>query len=223
MQRKYRPAGLRNRKVYRRHGVTGEQYGVSYAELGKLEKKIKTDHRLAVALWTTGNHDARVLATMVADPAAVDDALAESWVADLDNYVIADAFSALVAGSPPARAKAESWAGSPVDWIGQTGWTVIARLAMDGDGPGDGWFAERLATIERTIHQRPNRTRHAMNTALIAIGVRGEPFRDQALAAAARIGRVEVDHGETGCKTPDAAAYVERTLARRKAKPARRT
>ena len=68
-------AGLRttgteqNRKVYARHGVGKKMYGVSYANLKKLKKQIGTDHALAEKLWGSGNHDARVLATMVADPA----------------------------------------------------------------------------------------------------------------------------------------------------------
>ena len=60
-----------NRKVYARHGVTREAFGVSYANLGKLVREIKVDHELALGLWKSGNHDARVLATMVADPEEV--------------------------------------------------------------------------------------------------------------------------------------------------------
>ena len=63
-----RKAGTaQNVKVYGRHGVKGDAFGVSYAELGRLHKTIGTDHGLARALWATGNHDARVLATMIAD------------------------------------------------------------------------------------------------------------------------------------------------------------
>jgi 3-methyladenine DNA glycosylase AlkD len=51
-----------NRKIYSRHGVQGEMFGVSYANLEKLRKKIKTDHMLAGQLWAAGNHDARILA-----------------------------------------------------------------------------------------------------------------------------------------------------------------
>ena len=40
-----------NQKIYARHGVLGPMYGVSYAELGKLKKRIKIYHALAVALW----------------------------------------------------------------------------------------------------------------------------------------------------------------------------
>ncbi len=35
------------RKTYRRHGVSNEVYGVSYAHLERLKKKIKVDHELA--------------------------------------------------------------------------------------------------------------------------------------------------------------------------------
>ena len=57
--------------MYARHGVGTEMFGVSYANFGKLKKEIRTDHKLAEALWTTGNFDARVLATMIADPQAL--------------------------------------------------------------------------------------------------------------------------------------------------------
>ena len=56
------------RKTYRRHGVQGELFGVSSAHFATLKKKIKTDHDLALQLWKSGNYDARVLATMIADP-----------------------------------------------------------------------------------------------------------------------------------------------------------
>ena len=65
-----------NRKVYARHGAAEPMFGVSYAELGRIAKRIKTDHALARQLWDSGNHDARVLALRVADPAALDKALA---------------------------------------------------------------------------------------------------------------------------------------------------
>ena len=78
------------------------------------------------------------------------------------------------------------------------------------------------ATIEREIGGAQNRVRHNMNGALIALGVRSAALRKQALAAAKRIGKVEVDHGETSCKTPDAIGYIEKTVAHRKAMAERR-
>ena len=42
-----------------------------------------------------------------------------------------------------------------------------------------------------------------MNGALISIGIRNAKLEKLAIAAAKRIGKVEVDHLETSCKTPD--------------------
>src|ERR1700752_4226901 len=56
------------RKTYRRHGVQMPMFGVKMGDLSKVQKGIKKDHALALALWATGNLDARVLATMIADP-----------------------------------------------------------------------------------------------------------------------------------------------------------
>jgi 3-methyladenine DNA glycosylase AlkD len=97
-----------NRKVYSRHGVGEPMYGVSYANLGQLRREIKIDQALAERLWASGNHDARVLATMIADPTAVADRTLEAWSRQLDNYVITGALSDLVARTPRARQEALS-------------------------------------------------------------------------------------------------------------------
>lgn len=204
------------RRTYRRHGVTGEAFGVKYGDLGKLTKRIKTDHALAKQLWATGNHDARVLATMVADPQQADDALLDAWARDLDNYVLTDALSAYVARTPLARAKMEEWTRSAEEWIGAAGWNLLAHLALNDLSLPDSYFEPYLATIERGIHASKNRVRYAMNNALIAIGLRGPRLEEMAIAAAGRIGKVEVDHGETGCKTPEAISYILKGKARRK-------
>ena len=207
-----------NRKIYARHGVNPNLFGVSFANLNKLAKGIKRDHGLALDLWANGNHDGRVLATMVADPAQTDDELLQAWVSDLDSYVITDAFSGFVGKTALAQAKSEEWVGSDQEWTGRAGWHLVAHLAMKTPELPDSYFADRLATIENEVHARKNRVRDAMNNALIAIGIRNSVLEGLALAAAARIGKVEVDHGETGCKTPDAAQYIRRTLDRREQK-----
>lgn len=71
-----------NRKVYACHGAPDNQFGVSFADLGRLTKEIKRDQALAEALWKTGVADARILATMIADPKALTRATAEAWLAE---------------------------------------------------------------------------------------------------------------------------------------------
>ena len=160
-----------NRKVYARHGVGPNMYGVSYGRLRALAKRIRTDHALAQELWETGNHDARVLATMIADPASAPPVQIDRWVRDLDNYVIADAFSEFVSRTPHMRAKAEKWMPAREEWIGRTGWRLATYLAMQEAGLEDGYFEELLATIESEIRRRANRVRDAMNGAIVTIAV----------------------------------------------------
>ncbi len=204
-----------NRKVYARHGVGRQMYGVSYGNLGKLKKKIKVDQEVAEELWASGNHDAMVLATMVADPAAIRSSQLDVWVRALDSYVLTDAFSSLAGKTPFVRAKFKKWSRSRNEWIGQAGWLMLCTLARSDEQLPDEFFEAQLAVIEEEIHDRKNRARYAMNSALMNIGGRNLVLKKQAIAAAKRIGKVEVDHGETSCKTPDAAPYIEKMWARK--------
>jgi hypothetical protein len=88
------------------------------------------------------------------------------------------------------------------------GYTTLAILAGMGNQLSDAECRELLERIEHGIHAAPNRAREGMHNALIAIGGYRASLRADALAAARRIGRVEIDHGATGCKTPDAVAYI---------------
>lgn len=204
------------RKTWARHGVRSESFGTSYAVLGKLTKSIKVDQKLAEQLWATGNHDARILATMIADPAVIARKQLDAWAKVADNYVLADAIAKLVSRTPDARATAEAWAKSDTEYVGQCGWTVLAVLAGGGDQLSDADCLALLGRIEKSIDGARNRVRHSMNSALIAIGGRSARLRTEALAAHKRIGKVEVDHGDTACVTPDAAAYIAKIWARKK-------
>jgi 3-methyladenine DNA glycosylase AlkD len=203
------------RQTYRRHGVKGDQFGVLYAPLGKIAKRLKTDHPLARELWASGNHDARILATMIADPGEMTGAELDKWIRDVDNYVLADALAGLASRTPVARKKMEKWTRATHEWIGRIGWGMLARLAMSDTTLTDGDFDRYLAEIERRIHGSKNRIRDAMNMAVIAIGLRNSAFEKKAVAAAKRIGPVDVDHGETGCKTPDAVEYIGKVKSKR--------
>jgi 3-methyladenine DNA glycosylase AlkD len=211
-----------NRKVYGRHGAAEPMFGVSYADLGKIAKPIKTDHDLAQRLWDSGNHDARVLALRVADPAAMDESLAGHWLGGVDNYILAEGLGGLCSQSPHARELSDAWRDSPEEWTASTGWFIVTCTAEDPDVWSVQELRGLLRQIEAEIDERPNRVRHEMNGALIVVALRDGNLRRSVLAAAGRIGPVKVDHGQTGCKTPEIAPYVERTLAHRARMAARR-
>ena len=210
-----------NRKVYARHGAAEPMFGVSYAELGRIAKPIKTNHALAVELWDSGNHDARVLALRVADPAALDEPLAGRWLCDVDNYILAEGLGGLSARTRHARELSDAWRDSPAEWTASTGWFIVTCTAENPDIWSEAELRALVSQIEAEIGGRLNRVRHEMNGALIVIALRDAGLRREVMAAAARIGPVRVDHGQTGCKTPEVAPYVQRTLAHRAAKAAR--
>lgn len=213
----------RTRKTYRRHGVEGDLYGVSYAALGKMRKKIKTDQPLAEQLWATGNHDARVLATMIAAPAECRASTFNTWAKGIDNRHLAAAVSNVAALSPVAKKQADKWTASRREMLGCTGWHTLASLAREENDLPDAYFEERLQTIESKIDESPNWVKYAMNNALINIGVRNSKLEKKAIATAKRIGKIEVDHGDTSCKTPDAVPYIKKTVAHNKKKKVRKS
>ena len=207
-----------NRKIYARHGVNENMFGVSVANLKTLKKQIKKDHKLALMLWESGNHDARHLATMVADPKITEEALLETWVQELDNYVIADAFGGFANQTPFAKEKAIEWIKSPQEYVARAGWHLLAHLAMKMDDLPDTFFDPYLKSIQTEIHQKPNRTREGMNNALIAVGIRNPTLMEKALTVAEVVGEVDIDHGQTNCKTPFAPDYIARTVKRKKSR-----
>ena len=89
------------RKTYARHGAREPMYGVSFATLKTLLKRIGVDHELARALWDTGNLDARNLAVKVVDPARMSPA-------DLDRC---SAHSRPVERGKPCRVPCDDGAG----------------------------------------------------------------------------------------------------------------
>jgi 3-methyladenine DNA glycosylase AlkD len=203
-----------NVKIYRRHGSGDNVFGVSFA-MKLLKKEIKTDHDLAVRLWKTGNTDAMTLATMVSDPGRLEVNEVDSWVGDIDYYVVADQFATLVSKTSFAGTKMEEWMSSEMEYRKQVGYSILSSLLRAGTEIPISTLEGYLEEIVREIHSAPNRARYAMNNALISIGVFSPSLKDRAIRAAEEIGKVEVDHGETYCRTPDARSYIERTLKRR--------
>ena len=201
------------RKICRRHGIRGDLFGVSYAVLGKMMKKIKVDQPLAEQLWATGNHDARVLATLIADQTTISVRTLNAWAKDLNSRHLAAALSNVAAEAPSAKKQIEKWTAAKNEMIGCAGWHTLASMARQNNDLPDAYFEKFLGIIESKIHSRKNWVKCAMNNALINIGVRNPKLERKAIAAAKGIGRVEVDHGETGCKTPDAVPYIKKTMA----------
>jgi 3-methyladenine DNA glycosylase AlkD len=206
------------RKTWARHGATGPMFGVLFGELFKLMKRIDVDHDLARKLWATGNVDARNLAMKIADPQAMTPDELDQWAIENPMGMCSLYIGTLAAEGPHARKKVREWLDSKNERLLASGWTLLGRLSdLDETFPEEE-FLRHVKRIEKSIHSAPNEVKSAMNRALITIGGRSATMRKAVLAAARSIGVVTVDHGDTSCKTPDVAEYVEKMWARSGAK-----
>ena len=203
--------------IYKRHGSGDNVFGVLTSEIGKLRKTIKIDHTLALELWKSGNAEARMMALQIADPAKLTRRDADGLVNDGPVHFVGCYLSGLVARSPIADDTMRAWMKSRDECPREIGYGILAeRLKSDPASVSDRHAANILATIEKEIHRSPNWARYAMNSALISIGVFKPALRGKAIETAKRIGKVEVDHGETNCTTPDAAPYIEKAAKRKR-------
>ena len=199
-------------KTCRNHGVSSPCLGVRYADLYKLQKKIKCDHPLALELWETGIHDARVLAALILDPELLDFETLELWVDALSDWWLTMDLARGAATSSKAKEFAAKWKDDPREFPGQFAWSIYAHLGSEADRLPDGEALNLIVQVEREIHGRANRVRYSMGSAMIAFGTR-ENLRDRVLAAADIIGPISVDHGKTNCKTPQIRPGIEQILA----------
>ena len=149
IERKGKPAAAR---TYRRHGVTEPTVGLSYADIGALVKRIGVNHGLALALWNTGLHEARIVATKIADPRKLTKTTLRRWMKVCGNYVVTGAVADAAANAPEALGLAREWASSPREWASTAGWTTLAILAMHAgvDEP----LGDELIAHDRARHPR---------------------------------------------------------------------
>jgi 3-methyladenine DNA glycosylase AlkD len=203
------------RKTYLRHGITEPMFGVSYAHQYKLAKRIGRDQATAEVLWKSGNHDARVLATLVADPETIKKSTLTTWAGEMGNRCQSGELARLVAQTAYGWELASKWCASKTIRRQWAGWALVAALAMEPSGDPDEVYEATLEAIEAGIETAENFTRYGMNMALIAIGGRNAKLRQLATATAKRIGKVAVDHGDTACKTPEAVPYIAKIWARK--------
>lgn len=204
-----------NVKIYKRHGAGDNVFGVSFANLKKLKNKIGINHNLALQLWETGNSDARSLAMMVADPDEVTPSVATQWMKDVSYDLHSGEVAGVVAKSPCGLAKMRQWRKQKSEYARTTGYSILAHMLKDDPDSMDEMECERiLKDIEMEIHRSPNRARHSMVMAVIAIGIYKDEIREEAIEAGERIGDVSVNHGDTNCTTPKIVPYINKAVKR---------
>jgi 3-methyladenine DNA glycosylase AlkD len=161
--------------------------GVSMPKIRKLGKR-KKDHDLALALWETGIHEARILASIIDQPALLTSQQMDSWTADFDSWDVCDQVCGnLYSRSPLAIEKALSWSKSDQEFVKRAGFALMAYIAVHGKKVPDTVFIQFLETIESSAEDDRNFVRKAVNWALRQIGKRGGELYQPALEVSRRL------------------------------------
>ncbi len=176
-----------------RFGIRPTQaLGISIPTLRKMAKEIGRNQVLALELWDSGIHEARILASMIAEPRLVSAGQMEEWVNDFDSWDLCDQVCGnLFDKTPYAYQKAVQWSQQEQEFVRRAGFVMMAELAVHDKQAPDEAFLPFFPLIKQYADDERNFVKKAVNWALRQIGKRNDHLRGLALACAYDIQRMD--------------------------------
>ena len=172
-----------------RFGITPKNaYGISIPNLRKLAKEIGKNHLLAQKLWSSGIHEAQILASMIDDPEMVTDEQMEIWVKDFDSWSVCDGCcNNLFRKTKFAYQKAVNWSFRKEEFVKRAGFALMAYLAVHDKKAKDEAFLKFLPIIKKESIDDRDFVKKAVNWALRQIGKRNLNLNKKAIETAKEI------------------------------------
>jgi len=176
-----------------RYGIrVANLWGVSAPDLRRLAREIGRDRKLASQLWRTGVHDARLLATLIDDPARVTPPQMERWARDFNSWAVCDAACCcLFDKTPYAWDKAVEWTHRKPEYVKRAGFVLMAALAVHDKKAPDERFEVFLPLLVKHATDERNFVKKAVNWALRQIGKRNRRLNSLAIRTAEDIRRID--------------------------------
>jgi len=176
-----------------RYGINPKNnLGVSIYKLRPIAKEIGKDHDLALKLWDSGIHDARLLAVFIADPAKVTGEQMDSWAKDFDSWDICDqACTSLFDLTPLVWRKVVEWAGRDEVFVKRGAFSLIAGLAVHDKKASDKKFERFFPLIKKHSIDDRNYVKKAVNWALRNIGKRNLGLNKQTIKLSKEIQKID--------------------------------
>ncbi|MBK6407154.1 MAG: DNA alkylation repair protein [Holophagales bacterium] len=197
----------------RKRGAGESQFGVLLGDIRKLAAAIKTDHALALALWETGNIDARLLATLVIEPRKLSGGEMDRMVRSVGFAQLADWLSSYVLKEHPEKeALRQAWMADDDPWAARAGWGLTAgRIARSPEGLD---VPALLARIESEMGGAASEVQWTMNSTLAAIGIHFPALRKRAIAIGETLGIYRDYPVSKGCTSPFAPIWINEMVRR---------
>ena len=196
-----------------KYGAHDNQFGVKMGDIRTLSQKIKTDHELALALWETGNIEARFLATLIIVPKRLS-------AADLERMVCSERFAQVIdwlynyviKERPDKEQLRQQWLESDDVMCARLGWSLTSgRIARSPEGLDIPAILDR---IESEMPTAPAEVQWTMNTALAQIGIHFPTYRERALDIGERLGIYRDYPVSKGCTSPFAPIWINEMVRR---------
>lgn len=166
--------------------------GIPIPVLRKLAKELKRDHQLALELWDTGIHEARILASMIDDPKKVTGVQINTWAKEFNSWDVCDQVCGnLFDRTPFAVNKAKEFSQRKEEFVKRAGFTLMATYAVHNKKEKDEVFLSFFPFIEKGAEDERNFVKKAVNWALRQIGKRNENLQQEAIKLAERIAKQE--------------------------------
>ncbi len=172
-----------------RFGINTEQtYGISIPNLEKIAKEIGKDHHLAEELWSSGVHEARILACIIDEAEKITEAGLERRVKDFDSWDVCDqCCNRLFDKTEFAYRKAIEWSSRTEEFVKRAGFVMMTQLAVHDKKADDSKFEQFFPIILRESEDERNFVKKAVNWALRQIGKRNRKLNRQAIELAEKI------------------------------------
>jgi 3-methyladenine DNA glycosylase AlkD len=176
-----------------RYGINPENtYGVSIPTIRAMAKEIGRNHDLALQLWNSGIHEARILASLVDNPKEVTDEQMEMWVKEFDSWDVCDQCIAnLFAKTPFAYQKAVEWSSRKEEFVKRASFALMTRVVHPSKKTTIDQVAELLSIIKREADDDRNFVKKAINWALRHIGKQNLQYNKMALDTAKEIQKLD--------------------------------
>jgi len=179
----------RNIEGMARYGIRpSNPLGISVKTLRSMAREIGRDHQLALRLWISGYHEARILASIIDEPKKATEQQLEEWAAAFDSWDLCDQSCAnLFERTPLATRKAVEWSKRSEEFVKRAGFTLIARLAVSDKSAPDTLFLRFFPMIRRGARDERNYVVKAVNWALRQIGKRNLILHGAAIETANKL------------------------------------
>ncbi len=197
----------------KKHGAGDNQFGVRHGDIRKLAKEIKPDHELAVALWESGNIDARLLAILLIKPKKLSVEEMDRMVRSANFVPVADWLNAyVVTNHPDKELLRQKWMADEDPWAARAGWSLTSeRIAKSPEGLDLSAILDRLET---EMPDAAPEVQWTMNNCLAGIGIHFPKHRERAITTGEALGIYRDYPVSKGCTSPFAPIWINEMVRR---------